>query len=83
MPPLQNNADIVAICSSDDEYLNYAPQITKELKERNPNIKIIITGNPKEHINKLEQAGVDDFIHVRSNALETLKKYQEILGMRV
>lgn len=80
---VENNADIVAICSSDDEYLNYAPQITKELKERNPNIKIIIAGNPKEHINKLEQAGVDDFIHVHSNALETLKKYQEILGMRV
>jgi len=80
---IENNADIVAICSSDDEYLNYAPQITKELKERNPNIKIIIAGNPKEHRKKLEQAGVDDFIHVRSNALETLKKYQEILGMRV
>ncbi len=79
---LENNADIVVICSSDDEYLNVAPQITKELKGRNPNIKIVIAGNPKEHVKKLEQVGVDDFIHVRSNALETLKKYQEILGIK-
>ena len=79
---LENNADIVVICSSDDEYINFAPQITKDLKETNPKIKIIIAGNPKERIKELEHAGVDDFTHVRSNALEILKKYQEILGIR-
>ena len=79
---LENNADIVVICSSDDEYPNVAPLISTELKKANAKIKVMIAGNPKDHIKELEQAGVDDFIHVRSNALETLKKYQEILGIR-
>jgi len=80
---LDNKADIVVICSSDDEYPNFAPKIINGLKEKNSDIKIIIAGNPKEHIEKLEQAGADDFIHVHSNALEMLKKYQKILGIGV
>jgi methylmalonyl-CoA mutase len=80
---LDNKADIVVICSSDDEYPNFAPKIIIGLKEKNSDIKIIIAGNPKEHIEKLEQAGADDFIHVHSNALEMLKKYQKILGIGV
>jgi methylmalonyl-CoA mutase len=79
---LGNDADIVVICSSDDEYPNVAPLISTELKKTNAKIKVMIAGNPKEHIKELEEAGVDDFIHVRSNALEILKKYQEILGIR-
>ncbi len=78
---LENNADIVVICSSDDEYPQFTPSIIKELNQSNPKIKIIIAGNPKEHKKELEDAGIDDFIHVRSNALEILKKYQDILGI--
>lgn len=78
---IETNADIVVICSSDDEYPQFTPQITKELKENNPKIKVIIAGNPKEHLEELTKTGVDDFIHVRSDALEVLKKYQNILGI--
>ncbi len=78
---IANNADIVVICSSDNEYLEFTPPIAEDLKEENSNIKIIIASNPREHIEELEKAGVDDFIHIRSNALEILKKYQEILGI--
>lgn len=78
---IETKADIVVICSSDDEYPYFAPNIIDQLKEQKADIKIIVAGNPKEHIEKLEQAGVDDFIHVRSNALQMLKKYQEVLGI--
>lgn len=78
---IENKANIVVICSSDDEYPDFAPNIINQLKEQKADIKTIIAGNPKEHIKKLEQAGVDDFIHVRSNALEMLKEYQEVLGI--
>lgn len=78
---LKANADIVVICSSDDQYPEYAPTITGKLKDNNPNIKVIIAGNPKEHIEGLKEAGVDNFIHVRSNALDMLSKYQKILGI--
>ena len=78
---LQNNADIVVICSSDDEYPLFTPQIIKELNENNPKIKVIIAGNPREHLEELKKAGIHDFIHIRSDALEVLKKYQDILGI--
>lgn len=80
---IENKADIVVICSSDNEYKDFAPEIINKIKEHNSEIKIIIAGNPKEHLDKLEQAGVDDFIHVRTNAFEMLSKYQNILGIEV
>ncbi len=79
---LENNASIVVICSSDDEYPEFAPEVCSLLKKDKKEINVIVAGNPKEHIKMLEDAGVDDFIHIRSNALEILKKYQEILGIR-
>jgi len=78
---IENNADIVVICSSDNEYPNFTETIIRKLHQINSEIKIIIAGNPTEHIQELENAGVDDFIHIRSNALEILSKYQKVLGI--
>ena len=78
---IEKNSDIIAICSSDDEYPVYTPEIIKELKENNAKSNVIVAGNPREHIEELKNAGVDDFIHIRSNALEILRKYQQILGI--
>jgi len=78
---VENNADVVVICSSDDEYPEIGPGIIDGLKQLNPEIRIVIAGNPTQHIEMLQDAGVDDFIHVRSNALEILSTYQTILGI--
>ncbi|GJM16587.1 MAG: methylmalonyl-CoA mutase [Thermodesulfobacteriota bacterium] len=78
---IENNADIVVICSSDNEYPNVTETIISKLHQINSEIKIIIAGNPTEHIKELEDAGVNDFIHMRSNALEILSKYQKVFGI--
>ncbi len=78
---IENNADIVVICSSDNEYPNFTETITSKLHQINSEIKIIIAGNPTECIEELQNAGVDDFIHIRSNALGILSKYQKVLGI--
>jgi len=75
-------ADIVVICSSDEEYTEFAPQIAQELKKINNNIKVIVAGYPQEILDKLTQAGVDDFIHVRTNVLDFLTKYHKLLGIK-
>jgi len=77
-----SGAEIVVICSSDEEYAQLAPEICQKVKELKPSIRIIVAGYPKELINMLTSAGVDDFIHIRSNLLETLQKYQLLLGVR-
>ncbi|HET7290311.1 MAG TPA: methylmalonyl-CoA mutase family protein [Thermodesulfobacteriota bacterium] len=79
---LKSKSKIVVICSSDKEYPELAPVICAGLKEKNPEIKVIIAGNPKEHADALKASGIDDFIHARSNMLQILRKYQEIYGIR-
>jgi methylmalonyl-CoA mutase len=77
---LKAKADIVVICSSDEEYAEFGPQICKLYNEKSPETIIIIAGNPANK-EELKDAGVDDFLNVKSNVLETLAKYQVVLGI--
>jgi len=77
----EQKPDIVAICSSDDDYGDVAPELAKAIKQLESDITVIIAGNPAEHIETLKTAGVDDFIHVKTNALASLQSYQEKLGV--
>jgi methylmalonyl-CoA mutase len=78
---MAEKADIVAICSSDEEYAVLGINIAQGIKQRAKNIMCIVAGNPLESINSLKEAGVDDFIHVKLNLLETLERYNKTLGI--
>jgi methylmalonyl-CoA mutase len=78
---IKANADIVVICSSDEEYAELLPKASKLLKEKNNKIKVVVAGYPTAIIDQLKSAGADDFIHLRSNVLETLQKYNQLLGI--
>jgi methylmalonyl-CoA mutase len=78
---ISSQADIVAICSSDEEYATIAPIIAQELKRQSKNTRCIVAGNPVEIIEELKQTGVDDFIHAKLNLLETLTRYNLLLGI--
>ena len=75
------NANVVVICSSDEEYVEVAPAIVKRIKNVNDQIIVVVAGYPKEIIDDLKTAGVDDFIHVRTNVLEFLSDLQLVLGV--
>jgi methylmalonyl-CoA mutase len=64
-------ADIVVICSSDDEYATYAVPAFKALNGR---AMFIVAGNPA-CAEELKAAGIENFIHVRVNVLDTLKEF--------
>ena len=64
-------ADIVVLCSSDDEYAEYAVPAFKALNGR---AMFIVAGAPA-CMDELKAAGIENFIHVRVNVLETLKEY--------
>jgi methylmalonyl-CoA mutase len=76
---VSHKADMVVICSSDEEYATLAPVIVQGIKQKAKNIHCLIAGNPVDSIELLKSAGVDDFIHVKSNLLETLERYNELL----
>jgi len=76
-----SNAEIVVICSSDDEYATLGAEIATKLKAANKETILVVAGYPKEILDTLKQAGVEEFIHVRSNLLQTLESFQEKLGI--
>jgi len=79
---MDSSADLVVICSSDDEYSQIVPEICRKIKAMDQGKTILVAGYPKEILESLKDAGVDDFIHLRSNLFESLKKFQSILGIK-
>jgi methylmalonyl-CoA mutase len=78
---LDSTAGIVVICSSDEEYAAFVPGICSGIKAENEGVQIFVAGYPKELINTLKSAGVDDFIHLRTNVLEFLVNLQKKSGI--
>ena len=74
---LEAKADIVVICSSDDEYAEYAIPAFQYLNGR---AMYVVAGAPA-CMEDLKAAGIENFIHVKSNQLETLKAYNAKLGI--
>lgn len=74
---LESKAEIVVICSSDDEYATFAPEVAQKLGGK---AVVVVAGDPacKE---ELKAKGLNNFISVRSNVLQTLDGFQKELGI--
>ena len=71
-------ADIVVLCSSDDEYAEYGPQALEALKGEMP---LVIAGAPA-CMEELQAKGIEHFVHVKANVLETMQKFNELMGIK-
>ncbi len=67
----EKDADIIVLCSSDDEYATYAPEAFKLINGRK---EFVVAGAPA-CTEELQAAGINNFVHVRSNVLETLQAF--------
>ena len=74
---MKANADIVVLCSSDDEYAEHAVPAFQALNGR---AMFIVAGAPA-CMEDLKAAGIENFIHVRCNVLETLKHFNALLNI--
>ena len=72
---LAKEADVVVLCSSDDEYATLAPEAFKYLNGR---AEFVVAGNPA-CTDELKAAGINDFVHVRCNVLDTLRDFNNRL----
>ena len=75
---MKAGADIVVLCSSDDEYAQYAVPAFQALNGR---ALFIVAGAPA-CTEELQAAGIEYFIHVRVNQLDTLKELNAKLGIK-
>lgn len=74
---LEKQADLVVLCSSDDEYAEFAPEAFKLIGGR---CQFVVAGNP-ECRPALEALGIKHFIHVKSDVLATLEELQALFGI--
>lgn len=68
---MEKGADVVVLCSSDDEYAQYAPEMLKALDGR----AIPVVAGAPACMDELKAQGIEHFIHVRVNVLETLTDF--------
>lgn len=68
---LEKGADVVVLCSSDDEYAELAPEAFKYLDGR---AEFVVAGAPA-CMEDLKAVGIKDFVHVRCNVLDVLRDF--------
>ncbi len=71
---LDSGCPAICICSTDDVYVECVPALCKVIKSRSSSSTIILAGYPQDMVEAYKEAGVDIFIHLRCNALRTLKE---------
>jgi len=75
---MDQKADIVVVCSSDDEYTDAAPAVLEQLGDK---AITVVAGYPKA-VDELKAKGIEHFIHMKSNLIETLQGFQAELGIK-
>ena len=71
-------ADIIVLCSSDDEYADFAPKAWELVKGK----EIFVVAGAPACMEDLQKLGIEHFIHVRCNVLETLKEFNKKLNIK-
>ncbi len=71
-------ADIIVVCSGDDEYADVVPEVNKLVGGK----AIVVVAGAPACMDDLKSQGIEDFIHVRSNVLETLQMFNTKLGIK-
>ena len=71
-------ADIIVLCSSDDEYVTYAPEAHQLIGDK----ELLIVAGAPVCMEELKTQGITNFINVKSNVLETLKEFNDKLLKR-
>lgn len=68
---MEKKADVIVLCSSDDEYAEFAPEAFALIGDK---AEFVVAGAPA-CTEELQAKGIKNFIHVRSNVLETLQAF--------
>jgi methylmalonyl-CoA mutase len=78
---IEIDAEITVICGSDDDYASMGAAFAQKFKAVKKDSVLVLAGYPQQCLEELKQAGVDEFIHLRANLIDTLGKLQEHLNI--
>ncbi|MDQ8180112.1 methylmalonyl-CoA mutase family protein [Pelagicoccus sp. SDUM812005] len=77
----KSGARIAVICGTDPDYVEKVPALAAALKDAAPDMKLLLAGFPGDNLAAFKEAGLDDYIFVKSNNYEVNKAYLEWLGV--
>jgi methylmalonyl-CoA mutase len=77
----QSAARVCVLCSSDENYPALVPPLVQSLRTRTPEAIVVLAGLPQDQVEAHKKAGVDEFIHIRADAVELLANLQSKLGI--
>jgi methylmalonyl-CoA mutase len=75
----ESGADIIVLCSSDEEYASIAPEAFGMMGKK---AHFVVAGAP-ECMDELKKTGIENFISVRSDLLATLKHFHSVIGITI
>jgi len=78
---LESRANIAVICSTDENYPVLVPGLVAAIRAGKPQAIVVLAGFPADQVEAHKKAGVDEFIHVRADALEVLNRIHGKLGI--
>lgn len=78
---VQSKANVAVICSTDENYPSIVPPLAAAIRAGKPQALIVLAGYPEAQLEAHKKAGVEEFIHIRANALEVLHRIHTKLGI--
>jgi methylmalonyl-CoA mutase len=76
-----SKARVAVICSTDENYPALVPPLVKALRAKRADAIVVLAGYPQDQIEAHKAAGVDEFIHIRANAIDLLSQCHTRLGL--
>ena len=74
---LESKAEIVVICSTDENYPALVPETIKALQDKDSKARFVLAGYPADQIEAHKASGVNEFIFLGCDAYETLSSLFE------
>ena len=72
----RSDADLIVLCSSDPEYVALAQEVCPKVRQ-----PVVVAGDPKGQVEQIKAAGVQGFIHIRTDAIAALTEWETRLGI--
>jgi len=77
----ESGAKIAVICGTDPAYVETVPGLAAALKKAAPDMKLLLAGFPGDNLDAYKEAGLDDYIFVKSNNYDVNKDHLKWLGV--
>ena len=77
----ESDAGITVVCGTDDDYAEKFADYAKAIKAALPEMQVILAGFPGDHEAAYREAGMDDFIFIKSDNYEMNRRYLTGLGV--